>query len=143
LGPIFGPQFHHHREGQPPPAEGPITASRGIELLVRVVLVAPAVGEPRAEPRAGHLQAELGPEIPAGVAGASLHRALDVAQLGLYAGLDGLTIVAVSFMPSVQSVEERASADRVMLVSERPLRSPLAEVDRINDAFSWYFWSCP
>ena len=40
-------------------------------------------------------------------------------------------------------MEERASADRVMLVSERPLLSPLVEVDRINDAYSWYFWKFP
>jgi hypothetical protein len=87
--------FHHQRGGQPLLTEapkrrpGPITASRGVELLVRVVLVPPAIGEPQAEPRAGHLLAELGPETPAGVAGASRHRALDVAQLGLYAGLAG------------------------------------------------------
>jgi hypothetical protein len=66
-----------------------IDQARGVELPVRVVLVAPAVGEPLAEPGARHLTAQLGPETPAGVASASRHRALDVAQLGLYAGLDG------------------------------------------------------
>ena len=77
--------FHHQRGGQPLLTEapkrrpGPITASRGIELLVRVVLVAPAVGEPLAEPGARDLPAELGPEAAAGVARAARHRALDVA----------------------------------------------------------------
>jgi hypothetical protein len=50
------------------------------------VLVAPAVGEPVAEPGAGDLPAKLSPEAAAGVASARRHRALDVAQLGLHAG---------------------------------------------------------
>jgi hypothetical protein len=52
------------------------------------VLVAPAVREPLAEPGAGHLPAELGPEAAAGVAGAGRHRALDVAQIGLHVRLE-------------------------------------------------------
>jgi hypothetical protein len=51
------------------------------------VLVAPAVGEPLAEPGARNLPAELGPEAAAGVASAGRHRAFDVAQLGLHACL--------------------------------------------------------
>ena len=86
--------FHHQRGGQPLLTEapkrrpGPITASRGIELLVRVVPVAPAVGEPLAEPGAGDLPAQLGLEAAAGVAGAGRHRALDVAQLRLHVRLE-------------------------------------------------------
>jgi hypothetical protein len=53
------------------------------------VPVTPAVGEPLAEAGARHLPAQLRPEAPAGVAGAGDDRAFDVAQLGLYAGLDG------------------------------------------------------
>jgi len=45
------------------------------------VLVAPAVGEPLPEPGARDLTADLGLEAAAGVAGASGHRALDVAEL--------------------------------------------------------------
>jgi hypothetical protein len=41
-----------------------------------------------------------------------------------YAASTNGMIVAVNFMPSVQSLEEHTSADRVMLVSERPLLSP-------------------
>ena len=82
--------FHHQRGGQPllteapkrPP--GPITASRGVELLVRVVLLAPGAGEPLAEPGTRDLPAELGLEPASRVAGASGHRALDVTQLGLH-----------------------------------------------------------
>ena len=47
-----------------------VDQARGVELLVRVVLVAPAVGEPLAEPGARDLPAELGPEAAAGVASA-------------------------------------------------------------------------
>ena len=61
--------------------------ARGIELPVRVVLVAPAVGEPLVETSAGHLAAELGPETTAGVASAGSHRALDVEQVRLQARL--------------------------------------------------------
>ena len=67
---------------------GPITASRGVEILVRVVPVAPAVGEPLAEPGAGDLTAQLGLEAAAGVASTGRHRALDVAQLGLHVRLE-------------------------------------------------------
>ena len=87
--------FHHQRGGQPLLTEapkrrpGPITASRGVELLVRIVLVAPAVGQSLAEPGARHLTAQLGLQPPAGVASADRHRALDVAQLGLHARLQG------------------------------------------------------
>jgi hypothetical protein len=45
--------------------------------------VPPAVVEPLAEPRAGNLPAQLGPEPATGVASTAGHRALDVAQLGL------------------------------------------------------------
>jgi hypothetical protein len=82
--------FHHQRGGQPLLTEapkrrpGPITASRGIQALVRVVLISPANGEPLAQPGAGHLPAQLGPETTAGFASAAGHRALDVAQLGLH-----------------------------------------------------------
>ena len=86
--------FHHQRGGQPLLTEapkrrpGPITASRRIELLVRVVLVPPAVGEPLGETGAGHLPAEFGPEAAAGVARAGRHGALDGTQLGLHVGLE-------------------------------------------------------
>ena len=60
-----------------------------VELPVRVVLVAPAVGEPLAEPGAGHLAAELGPEAAAGVARTGNCRPLDVAQLRLHVRLQG------------------------------------------------------
>jgi hypothetical protein len=81
--------FRHQRGGEPLLTEapkrrpGPITASRRIELLVRVVLVAPAVGEPLAESGARDLTAEIGPEAAAGIASAGGDRALDVVQFGL------------------------------------------------------------
>jgi hypothetical protein len=40
-----------------------VDQARGVELLVRVVLVPPAVGEPLAEPGARDLTAQLGLEI--------------------------------------------------------------------------------
>ena len=53
-------------------------------------------------------------------------------------------IVAVSFMPSaIRSVRGRARLSRQGDAGLRALLSPLAEVDRINDAFSWYFWKFP
>ncbi len=109
------------------------------------VLVAPAVGEPLAEPRAGHLPAELGPETPAGVAGASRYRALDVAQLGLYAGLDGPNDPSgqLHAIRNPSSPWKRGRLSRQGDAFRYPLLSPLVEVDRINDAFSWYFWSFP
>ena len=58
-----------------------VDQARGVEIPVRIVPLAPADGEPLAEPGAGHLPAELGPEAAASVAGAAGHRALEVAQL--------------------------------------------------------------
>ena len=87
--------FHHQRGGQPllkePPKRrpGPITASRGVELLVRVVLVAPAVGEPLPETGAPDLPAKLGLEAAAGIAGAGRHGTFDVTQLHLHVRLQG------------------------------------------------------
>jgi hypothetical protein len=52
------------------------------------VLIPPANGEPLAQPGAGHLPAQLGPETTAGFASAAGHRALDVAQLGLHVRLE-------------------------------------------------------
>ena len=54
-----------------------VDQARGIQLLVREVLVAPAVGEPLAEPGAGHLPAELGLEALACLLGARSDRPLD------------------------------------------------------------------
>jgi hypothetical protein len=59
-----------------------VDQARGVELLVRAVLVAPADGEPLAEPGASDLPAQLGPEGAAGLAGPCSHRVFDVAQLG-------------------------------------------------------------
>ena len=76
--------FHHQRGGQPllkePPKRrlGPITASRGVELPVGVVLVPPGAGEPLAEPGAANLPAELSLDPSAGVAGAARYRPLDL-----------------------------------------------------------------
>src|SRR5688500_13417898 len=64
-----------------------VDQARRVELLVRVVSFAPAVGEALPEPRAHHLLAELGPETATGVASAGSHRALDVAQFGLHVRL--------------------------------------------------------
>jgi hypothetical protein len=58
-----------------------------VQLIVRKVLVAPAVGEPLAEPGAGHLPAQLGLEALACRLGASSHRPLEAAQLGLQVSL--------------------------------------------------------
>jgi hypothetical protein len=86
--------FHHQRGGQPLLTEapkrrpGPITASRGVELLVRVVLVPPAVGEPLAEPGARNLPPQLGLEPAAGVARPGGHGALDATQLRLHVRLE-------------------------------------------------------
>jgi hypothetical protein len=52
------------------------------------VLVAPAVGEPLAEPGARDLTAQLGLEAAAGVPRAGRHRLFEVAQLGLHVGLE-------------------------------------------------------
>jgi hypothetical protein len=52
------------------------------------VLVAPAVGEPLAEPGARNLAAQLGLEAAAGLARAAGHRAFDVAQLALHVRLE-------------------------------------------------------
>ena len=85
--------FHHQRGGQPLLTEapkrrpGPITASRGVVLLVRVMPVAPAVGEPLPEPGARSLPAQLGLEPAAGIASTADHRTFDVAQIRLQARL--------------------------------------------------------
>jgi hypothetical protein len=86
-------RFHHQRGRQPLLTEapkrrpGPITAPRCIQASVRIVLVAPAVGEPLPEPSARNLPAQLGPETAAGVASSASHRTLDLAQLRLHGGL--------------------------------------------------------
>jgi hypothetical protein len=64
-----------------------VDQASGVELLVRVVLVAPAVGEPLPEPGARNLPAQLGLEPAAGVARPGRHRALEVAQLRLHVRL--------------------------------------------------------
>jgi hypothetical protein len=96
--------------------------ARAVELPVRVVPVAPAVGEPLAEPGARHLTAQLGPEAAAGVPRAGRHRALEVAQLRLHIGLQGAG-------ESGDELHGRpACCERAMLVVERPIltgaRSP-------------------
>jgi hypothetical protein len=65
-----------------------VDQARGVELPVRVVPVAPAVGEPLAQPGARHLAPELGLEAAAGLAGAGGDRAFDIAQLGLHVCLE-------------------------------------------------------
>jgi hypothetical protein len=86
--------FHHQRGGQPPLTEppkrqpGPITASRGVKLLVRVVPVAPAVGEPLAEPGARDLPAKLRLQALACRPGARSDRPRKVAQLRLHVRLE-------------------------------------------------------
>ena len=86
--------FHHQRGGQPLLTEapkrrpGPITASRRVKLLVRVVFVAPAVREPLAQPGAGDLAAQFGLEAAPRLAGSGGDGAFDVAQLGLEVSLE-------------------------------------------------------
>ena len=74
-----------------------IDQARRIELLVRVVLVPPAVGEPLPEPGARDLAAQLFLEAAAGIASAAAHRAFDVAQLGFQKGTDGKRIRPSTF----------------------------------------------
>jgi hypothetical protein len=64
-----------------------VDQASGVELLVRVVLVAPAVGEPLPEPGARNLPAQLGLEPATGVASTADHRTFDVAQIRLQARL--------------------------------------------------------
>ena len=65
-----------------------VDQARGIQALVRIVPVAPAVGEPLAEPGARDLTPEFGLEPAAGVARPGGHGALDVAQLRLHVCLE-------------------------------------------------------
>jgi hypothetical protein len=66
-----------------------VDQARGVELLVWVVLVAPAVRKPLTESDATYLPAQLGPEAAAGHAGAGRYRAFDLAQLNLQVHLQG------------------------------------------------------
>jgi hypothetical protein len=65
-----------------------VDQARSVELLVRVVLVAPAVGEPLPEPGAGYLTAQVGLEAAVGVAGAGHHRGFYITQLHLHVRLE-------------------------------------------------------
>jgi hypothetical protein len=58
-----------------------VDQDRSIQALVRVVPVAPAVGEPLPETDARYLPAQLRPEATAGLPSAGSQRALDIAQL--------------------------------------------------------------
>jgi hypothetical protein len=65
-----------------------VDQARPIELPVRVVIVAPAIGESLPEPSAGDLTAKLGPEAPPGVVSTAGHRALDATQVRLHICLE-------------------------------------------------------
>jgi hypothetical protein len=62
--------------------------ARAVELPVRVVPVAPGVGQSLAEPGASNLATELGLEAAAGVTSAGGDRALDATQFGCHIDLE-------------------------------------------------------
>jgi hypothetical protein len=113
--------FHYQRGGQPLLTEapkrrpGPITASRRVELLVRVVPVAPAVGESLPEPGARDLTPKLGLKAASGIASAAAHRVFEVAQFGLHVCLERAGESGNQFHG------RPVSCERVMLVAEPDL----------------------